>query len=228
LARVVLSIGGSVLVPDEKDDAYISGLAKMLKNLSADCKLLVVTGGGRISRYYIRTGRELGMAETELDELGIMATRMNARLLSGALEGYANKIPPSTVEGAASIKDKHKIIVMGGTAPGWTTDFVAASLAEAVGAARLVNATSVDGVYTADPKKSKKAKMLREMSYDDLIMLSGSGHAKAGPTVVFDPLAARLISKAGIPLYVVNGRNLDALRSSIQGRSFHGTKVGEQ
>ncbi len=228
MARVVLSIGGSVLVPDEKDDAYIDDLAKLLKKLSADHKLFVVTGGGRISRYYIRTGRELGMAETELDDLGIMATRMNARLLSGALKGYANKLPPSTVEGAASIESKNRIIVMGGTAPGWTTDFVAASLADAVGAARLVNATSVDGVYTADPKKSRKARMLREMSYDDLVRLSGSGHTKAGPTVIFDPLAARLIAKAGIPLFVVNGRNLDALRKSIEGRSFHGTRVEEE
>jgi len=227
LARVVLSIGGSVLVPGDKDTAYISRLAELLKTASSRHKLFVVTGGGRIARYYIETGRELGMAEERLDELGIMATRMNARLLSGSLRGHANSIPPETVEGAASLETEFRIVVMGGTAPGWTTDFVAASLAESVKADRLVNATSVDGVYSADPRKDKKAKMLERATYEELVRLSGSGHDMAGPAVVFDPQAARLVAKARIPLFVVNGRDLDALRNSIEGKRFRGTRVEE-
>ena len=227
MARIVLSIGGSVLVPGVKDAEYIAGLAALLGKLSSRHKMFVVTGGGKVARYYIENGRELGMPEPQLDELGIIATRMNARLLCGALHGLSNAIPPETVEGAASIESKHRIVVMGGTSPGWTTDFVAASLAESVKAKRLVNATSVDGVYTADPKKDRKAKMFSKMTYDELIALSGSGHRKAGPSVVFDPQAARLVAKAGIPLLVVNGRDLEALRSSIEGKRFHGTTVQE-
>ena len=227
MARIVLSIGGSVLVPGDKDAGYISKLAGLLKELSSRHRLFVVTGGGKVARYYIENGRELGMPESLLDELGIMATRLNARLLCGALHGLSNTMPPETVEGAASIGSKHRIVVMGGTSPGWTTDFVAASLAESVKAEKLVNATSVDGVYTADPKKDKKARMLTKMTYEELIALAGSGHQKAGPSVVFDPQAARLVAKAGIPLLVVNGRDLAALRNSIEGKKFRGTTVQE-
>lgn len=223
----MLSIGGSVLVPGKDDAGYISRLAKLLAKLSEKRKLFVVTGGGKTSRYYIDTGRELGMPEDQLDELGIQATRLNARLLAGALRGLSNAIPPETVEGAASIEPRHGIVIMGGTSPGWTTDFVAALLAQAVGAERLVNATSVDGIYTADPKKDKKAKRLDKATYDQLIELSGEGHAMAGPTIVFDPVAARLIAKARIPLCVVDGRDLEALGNSIEGKPFHGTRVEE-
>jgi len=223
----VLSVGGSVLVPGNKDAEYIADLAALLGKLSSRHKLFVVTGGGKVARYYIENGRKLGMTESQLDELGIIATRMNARLLCGALRGLSNAIPPETVEGAASIESEHRIVVMGGTSPGWTTDYVAASLAESVRAERLVNATSVDGVYSADPKKDKKAKMFSKMTYDELIALSGSGHQRAGPSVVFDPQAARLVAKAGIPLLVVNGRDLEALRSSIEGKRFRGTTIQE-
>lgn len=227
MAIVVLSIGGSVLVPGKDDSSYIKRLVAVLEKHSSKHKLFVVTGGGRISRYYIETGRELGMQEHVLDELGILATRMNARVLAAALSGLANLIPPETVEGAASLAESHRIVVMGGTIPGWTTDYVAASLAEKVKAARLVNATSVDGVYTADPKKSKKAKKLENITHQRLIELSGEGHTKAGPNVVFDPVAARLIAKARIPLFVVKGRDLEALSNSVEGKPFQGTRVGE-
>jgi len=227
LTKVVLSIGGSVLVPGKDDSRYLSDLARMLSKLSDKHKLFIVTGGGRISRYYIGTGRELGMPEDRLDELGIQATRLNARLLAGALMGISNSIPPETVEGAASIEPMHKVVVMGGTSPGWTTDFVAALLAQTVGAKRLVNATSVDGIYTADPKRNKKAKRLDRVTYERLIELSGEGHEKAGPTIVFDPVAARLVAKMKIPLFVVDGRDLEALENSIEGRPFRGTRVEE-
>ncbi|MFY9605660.1 MAG: UMP kinase, partial [Thermoplasmata archaeon] len=63
---VVLSLGGSVLVREEGDTSYIRKLAKILIGLSAKYKLYIVTGGGRIARYYIRAGRDLGADESFL------------------------------------------------------------------------------------------------------------------------------------------------------------------
>ena len=78
---VVISIGGSVLVSDRNDADYLKAIASLLRKLSTTHKLYVVTGGGRIARYYILTGRALGADESTLDELGIAVTRLNARLL---------------------------------------------------------------------------------------------------------------------------------------------------
>ena len=116
-------------------------------------------------------------------------------------------------------------VLMGGTSPGWTTDRVAASLARVVKADRLVNATSVDGVYSEDPKDHPFAQRFEKLTYAKLISLTGEGHTRAGPKIVFDPVAARVAAKAGIPLLILDGRDLGALRAAISGDAFHGTTV---
>ncbi|MCQ2085387.1 MAG: UMP kinase, partial [archaeon] len=75
---VVISIGGSILIPDQNDSVYIGKLAEMLKKASEKVRVCVVCGGGKIARYYTVTGRELGGTEYQLDMLGIGCTRLNA------------------------------------------------------------------------------------------------------------------------------------------------------
>ena len=222
----MISLGGSVLAPAEPDAAYVKRLAAELRALSATYRLFVVTGGGRAARAYIEAGRALGASEAFLDRLGIKVTRLNARLLIAALGGVDADELPHTLEEAMTVGRHANLVVMGGTAPGHTTDAVAAELAELAHAARVVNATSVDGVYTADPAKDSTAKRLERASYDDLVRLSGEAHTSAGPSIVFDPKAARIVAKARIPLAVVNGRDLEALRNAVLGKPFHGTLIG--
>lgn len=227
MEKVVVSLGGSVLVPDEDDARYLSNLVALLRRVSSRVKLFAVTGGGRIARYYIETGRELGISERYLDELGIGITRMNARLLGEALKGRANREPARTYAEAARLARRHPIVLMAGTRPGHTTDRVSASLAHFVGADRIVNATSVDGVYTADPRKDPQARLLERIGFEDLVRLSGEGHRAAGPSMVFDPVAARVLARDRIPLLVVRGRDLQALEEALLGRPFHGTVVSD-
>ena len=59
MEKVVISLGGSILIPNETDDGYLSNLAKLLGDLSLSRKIFAVTGGGRISRFYIAMGRAL-------------------------------------------------------------------------------------------------------------------------------------------------------------------------
>lgn len=227
MEKVVISLGGSVLVPGDDDARYIAALAALLRDVSKSVKPFVVTGGGRIARYYIETGRNLGVAEKTLDELGIAATRLNARFLGAALKGLANREPATTYAEAARLAKGYKIVLMGGTRPGHTTDRVSASLARFVGASRIANATSVDGVYTADPKRDPQARMLEHVSFEDLMELAGAKRWSAGPNVIFDPVAARVLARDRIPLSVVNGRDLTALRHAILGLPFHGTSVSD-
>ena len=221
---VVLSLGGSVLVREEGDTSYIRKLAKILIGLSAKYKLYIVTGGGRIARYYIRAGRDLGADESFLDELGIEVTRLNARLLTTALGDHANHVPPKDYDEAVHAGRTHSIVVMGGVSPGITTDAVSALLAERVKAKRLVNATSVDGAYTADPKKDPDAKRIPTMTHKELITLVGHS-AGAGPSNVFDPVGARVLERSKISLAVLDGNDLANLRDALEGKKFEGTLV---
>ena len=227
MEKVVVSLGGSVLVPGDDDARYLRDLAALLRDVSARVKLFVVTGGGRVARYYIETGRDLGVGERTLDGLGIAVTRLNARLLAAALGGRANRDPATTYAQAAKLARRFPIVVMAGTRPGHTTDRVSASLARLVHAVRIVNATSVDGVYDTDPRNDPNARLLERIRFEELVALSGRGHEAAGPSVVFDPVAARVLARDRTPLSVVLGRDLVALRAAILGERFHGTLVAD-
>ena len=80
-----------------------------------------------------------------------------------------NKEPVLTIEDAEREMSYREVVVMGGTHPGHTTDGVAAMLAEHTDAELLVIATSIDGVYTADPKKDPNAEKIEKLSFDELI-----------------------------------------------------------
>ena len=223
---VVLSLGGSILVRDEDNSRYIQDLAGMLVEVSGTAKVFVVTGGGRIARFYIREGRALGAPESYLDEMGIEVTRLNARLLIAALGDHSNHTPPTDYKGAVLAAKHNRIVVMGGVSPGITTDAVSSILAERVRASRVVNATSVDGVYTADPAKDPSAKRILKMSHAELLGIVSQTPPKAGPTVVFDATGASVLSRTGIPISVVDGRNIPNLRLALEGKVFEGTSVG--
>src|SRR2546426_7934521 len=181
MEKVVVSLGGSVLVPGDDDARYLRDLAALLMDVSARMKLFVVTGGGRIARYYIETGRALGIGEPTLDEFGIAVTRLNARLLAAALAGRANREPVKTYAEAAKLARRHPIVVMAGARPRPTTDRVSASLARFVHAARIVNATSGAGADTTHPRKDPGARPLERMTLPGRIAPPGTGPEDAGP-----------------------------------------------
>lgn len=226
METVVLSLGGSVLIGDDgPDTAYIRALAKVLLGLSGKYRLYVVTGGGKIARQYITAGRALGADESYLDEMGIEVTRLNARLLIAVLGERVNHSPARNYEEAVQLGRTHSIVVMGGVSPGITTDAVSALLAERVRAVRLVNATSVPGAFTADPKKDPAAELIPKMSHRELIaLISGTPHA-AGPNTVFDSVGAHVLERSKMPLMIVDGRDLKNLRDAVEGKKFKGTLV---
>lgn len=217
---IVVSIGGSILVRDQDDAKYIKELSAMIKELSSGLRLGIVTGGGPLARKYMKLARNFNEAQCYLDRIGIEATRLNARLLVAALADAGvnvNRAVPTTHEQAMSMTDKD-VIVMGGTEPGHTTDAVSAILVEHLGALRLVNATSVNGAYTADPATHPDATRIERMTHEELIELVSGGFG-AGVNVVIDPLAAAVCARSNIPLYIVDGRDLPTLKNAILGVS---------
>jgi len=223
----VVSLGGSVIVPDDDDDIFLKRFAEMVWSLCDRYQLYLVCGGGRIARYYIKVGRALGLQESDLDELGIMTTRINATLVARVLgEKGIDKVPTDILE-AHRMERKGKVVVMGGTVPGHTTDAVSAMLAKEVKAVRIVNGTSVDAVYTADPRKDPKAERLPRLTHQQLYELVNVGLHGAGPSNVFDRLGAQIARDNHIDIYIVDGRDLADMRAAIEGRPIKGTVVSD-
>ncbi len=223
MKTVIISIGGSVLIPD-LDPSRIKKFADALVNLKKkNIKVHVVVGGGKVSREYIKAARALGANDSECDKLGIDFTRLNSRLLIAALKKNAFHEPVLRIEDAASI-DTDQIIVMGGTHIGHTTDAVAALLAEYIRGDLLVIATNVDGVYDKDPNKNPKAKKFSRISASELVQIVMSNTMKAGSAGVVDPLAAKIIERSGIKTVVVNGNNPAQIESACSG-VYKGTVI---
>jgi uridylate kinase len=224
---VVVSLGGSILVPGERDVEHFSGLAALMRSLAKEYHLVLICGGGKVARYYISTGRELGAPRERLDEMGIEATRLNARLLQIALGNDAVDSLPRTVDEAVREARKGRILVMGGTSPGHTTDAVAAMVALRLGAVRIVNATSVDAAYSTDPRKHADAERYSRLTHKQLFHLVDKGLHSAGPSDVFDRAGAEVAMRANIPIYIVNGRDLGEVGAAVRGEKIKGTVVAD-
>jgi len=221
--KVVVSIGGSILVPGDRDAEFISKLAEMLKEVSKEVQLAIVCGGGKTARYYAGIAQELGGDTYQQDILGIAATRMNAQLLSLALGDMPDSVSDNTRE-TAERACSGKIAVMGGTVPGHTTDAVSAMVATDMKADRIVNGTSVDAVYTDDPRKNPDAKKIQSLTIDELGDIVYKEHG-ASKSSVFDPLGVKLAKENNIDILIIDGRNIVELKNAILGKPINGTKV---
>ncbi|HTT46212.1 MAG TPA: UMP kinase [Thermoplasmata archaeon] len=227
-APVVVSIGGSVLLTGSGDAEYLDQLASLLRRCANDRPLVVTVGGGRTARDYIEVGRALGLTEVELDEVGIDVTRIHARLLAARVGPPTPANPPTTVPGVVEQLRHGSPVILGGTEPGHTTDGVAALVAVRIRAARVVNATNVDGIYDRDPRADPSAHRLERLSWPEFrAMVHAATTGQAGQNFLFDRLGADALARAKIPLLVVPGRDLPNLEAAISGRACRGSRVGD-
>ncbi|MCS7118879.1 MAG: UMP kinase [Archaeoglobaceae archaeon] len=213
--KFVISLGGSVF---EGDVEKIKKFAKTLDDISEIHQLFIVVGGGKMAREIIDKARKLGASETMCDYLGIAITRINAMLLAFAMRNSAKKIPKDFIE-AEELSRSHKAVIMGGTFPGHTTDATAVLLAEFVKADLFLNATSIDGIYSEDPKKNPNAFKFEKISPRELIELVAREEAKAGVNVVMDVLAAKILERSKIKAIVFKGEP-ENIRKVIDGEKI--------
>jgi uridylate kinase len=221
--NVTVSIGGSVLGADDPDQ--VGAYAEAIEAIHDANDVSVVVGGGSVARDYIESVRACGANEMELDSLGIAATRLNARALICALDVESVTAPLESYEAAAERLRSGLIPVMGGVQPGQTTDAVSVALAEYTDADRLVLATSVPGVFDADPNEDPDAERYDTLSASDLVDLIVNEGIDAGSSVPVDLLAAKLIERAGVETVVVDGHDPSDVVDAAVNDHFEGTEI---
>lgn len=223
--RIVVSIGGSVLAPDLEADRVDEHAAVIDGLVDDGHEVATVVGGGGVAREYIGTARELGASEYDLDALGIDVTRLNARLLITALGSSAIPEPAESHEDARASLRRGEVAVMGGTVPGHTTDAVSALLAEMVEADLLVYATSVPGVFSADPNEDSDAERFDRLSASELVDVISSIETSAGSNAPVDLLATKIIERSGLRAVVLDGNEPERIAAAVDGEGFDGTEV---
>ena len=138
-------------------------------------------------------------------------------MLIAAIGKNAYPCPPSEIPELAKALTTDKIIVMGGLQPGQSTNAVAAVVAEYTRSDMLINATSVDGVYTDDPRKDPSAQKIDELDYDgfqEFIIKKGS---RAGEYALFDLVALKIVSRSSILTKIINGSDPMNILRAVKG-----------
>jgi len=207
--------------------ALMNRYAEVLQDLKRQGHgVAAVVGGGSLSRDMIRTAKAMGLSEPYQDEVAISVSRVMAQLLALRLGKSGSLTVPTTIEEAADLFEKGKIVIMGGLKPGMTTDTVAALLADRVNADLLVKATDQEGIYNRDPRKFPDARKLDLLSFNDLSKLFEANKHRAGIHQIVDPEAVRILQKRKIRTVIVNGFKPENVLLAVKGEKV-GTVISD-
>ncbi len=231
--RVLLKVSGEVLMGDQGygiDMKTVEAVAAEVKEVVAHgVELCLVIGGGNIFRGLSTAAK--GMERSSADYMGMLATVMNALAMQNALEKIGvetrvqSAIPMATVaepyirRRAARHLEKGRVVIFAaGTGnPFFTTDTAAALRAAEMGCDALLKGTSVDGVYTADPKKDKTAERFDKLTYLEVL---------SKDLKVMDASAISLMRESGIPIVVFSIRKRGELLRVLTGQGVHTVIAG--
>lgn len=224
--KIVIDAGGSVLCSGSAPNtSFIRKFSKLLLELRKKHQVIVVVGGGALAKNYIGAARELKIPESQLDLIGIDATRMNARVLISVMGEHAYQKPVRDFGELANALLWDKVIVLGGLTPGQTTDAVSVQVAEFIGADMLIVGTDVPGIYDKNPKEHRDAKPLKRMSAQALFQMVQDSEFAAGKSSIIDPVAAKLLTRSKIKTVVLGIKDLENLKKAASGKPFKGTLI---
>lgn len=223
--RILLKLSGEGLMGDkafDMDDGVIRSLAAQIREVRGlGVEVCLVVGGGNIFRGAKEASK--GLDRSVADQVGMLATVMNALYLQNALEklGIEARVLsglsiPEVCEDyiyrrALRHLQKNRVLIFaaGTGCPYFTTDTGAALRASEMKCDALLKATQVDGVYDADPRQNAGAVKYNEISYDEVIS-KGLG--------VMDLTAVSLAKDNRIPIVVFAQKGENALLNAVTGQ----------
>ena len=222
--RVLLKVSGEVLMGDAAygiDMKTVDEVAEAIASVASEgVEICLVIGGGNIFRGLSKAAADMDRAQA--DYMGMLATVMNALAMQAALEkiGVQTRVQSALVMNAVAEPyvrrralrhlEKGRVVIFaaGVGAPFFTTDSGAALRAAEMGCDALLKGTSVDGVYTADPKKDPSATRYETLTYQEVL---------AKDLKVMDASAVALMRDSGIPIVVFSIREEGAFRRVMNG-----------
>jgi len=224
--KVTIKLSGHILFPTLGATPDLKGYVAAIKKVKAlGHSPFVVVGGGEPARYYIRLARQQGADESTCDQIGITIAILNARILVSAMGEDACQFVPKNFDELDRALSTGKVVVMGGLQPGQSTNAVSCILAERSRSKLFINTTTVDGVYSKDPKKDPSAKRYEKISVAELTKLLDRLGARAGEYDLLDPVALKIIQRSKITTKVIDGREPKNILRAIKGERVGTTIV---
>lgn len=223
---VVMSVGGSLIVPDQIDTDFLHHLKTFVETETANGRrFIIIAGGGKTARRYQDAAAEVTELQSDdLDWMGIHATRLNGHLLRTVFRDIAHHAMITNPDDIQDVPGDPKVIIAAGYRPGSSTDLRAIQIAELVGAKKVINLSNIDYVYTDDPRENPDAKKIETISWADFRALIPS-EWDPGLSSPFDPVAAKEAEAVGIEVAIINGKHETALSDYISQKEFVGTLI---
>ena len=224
-AVIVLSLGGSLIIPEKVDFKFLKEFKKIILKNTKEYKFVIVCGGGSIARKYISALENVNINKRLQSLAGIGATRMNARFMSYFFNMDPKKGVPHTIRSVKKYIRKQDIVFCGGLEykPNQTSDSTAADIAEYFNTI-FINLTNVFGLHDKNPLKYKDAKFIPKITWKDFDKLANKTKFKPGQHFVLDQTASKIILKNRITTYII-GKNLENLDNILNRRKFRGTII---
>lgn len=226
MALHIISIGGSLIVPQEKPNAqFLTSLRDVITGfVRRGDKFVLVSGGGKTARVYIDAAKHVSeLTDDDLDWLGIHATRLNGHLLRTVFRDVAHPIMFKNPLAVPLVSTwSGSVLVAAGWKPGWSTDYVASRIAKRLGAKTVINLSNIAKVYTGDPKKVSSAVPCDEMRWRDYRKMVGNKWSP-GLSAPFDPVASRFCQRHGVRVVVMGGMRMEPLLEYLTTGKGEGT-----
>ncbi|MDP4039180.1 MAG: hypothetical protein Q8P57_01195 [Candidatus Pacearchaeota archaeon] len=222
---VVISLGGSLIIPDEIDFNFLKKFKSIiLRNLN-EYKFVIVCGGGSIARKMISNLKKQEKSIKKQSYAGIEATKTNAETLMKLFGKNSNQKLPKSIKEINKILKKHPLIFCGALRyhKKETSDTTAAKLSKSL-KTDLINLTNIPGLYTSNPKTNKSAKFIPKISWKDFEAKALKIKYTPGQHFVLDQSTAALIRKNKIKTYIL-GKNMNNLNSLLNNKKFVGTII---
>jgi uridylate kinase len=222
---IVLSLGGSLIIPNDVDYKFLKEFKKTLLKNTKKYKFIVVCGGGSLARKYIKALQE-ERASIHLQGLaGISATRTNARFMNYFFHHDSESGIPHKIKHIKKILKKQDIVFCGALnyKTGATSDSNAVEIA-AYFKTYFINLTNVQGLYDKNPKKHKNAKFISNISWKAFYNMASKIAFKPGQHFVLDQSSAKIIMDKKIKTHIL-GKNMKNLDSFLKGKKFKATII---
>ncbi|MEM9833915.1 MAG: UMP kinase [Bacteroidota bacterium] len=225
MALYVLSLGGSIVVPDAIDTDYLTQFKKFInQRVTQGDRFILTVGGGRTARNYQAAAETVsGVDDEERDWLGIHATRLNAHLLRTIFKEQAHPIIAKDFD-IALPNFTAPILVGAGWKPGWSTDYIAVLLAQRYQARTVLNLSNIDYVYAEDPRENPNAQRFEQINWADFRKIVGNEWTP-GLSAPFDPIASKKAEELDLTVVILNGKKIENMKAFLSGGSFQGTVI---
>jgi uridylate kinase len=222
---VVISLGGSLIIPGDIDTNFLRKFKEIIKKNSNKYKFVIVCGGGSIARKYIYSLREIGVNEKLQSMSGISATRMNARFMTYFFGKDAAEGIPHDMKQVKNLLLKNDVVFCGALRyePNQTSDATSAKLAVYFDTF-FVNLTNVQGLHDKNPKEHKDAKFIPEISWNAFDKMANKEKYKPGQHFVLDQSASKIIMKNKITTYIL-GKDMKQFGNLLNNKEFKGTTI---